>query len=94
MQHRSADLDDWEVPYRQIKETGEKLGSGSFGDVVKVTWRGKERAFKTLRGGGGSGVQQEQVKKAMREARFLKQAQHTNVIGLVGVCVEEGRAAR
>jgi tRNA A-37 threonylcarbamoyl transferase component Bud32 len=79
-------LHEWEVPYTSITETGTKLGHGSFGDVMKVTWRGMEMAFKTMR--GGSKGANEQLKAALKEARYLRELKHENVIGLFGICTD------
>jgi serine/threonine protein kinase len=81
-------LHQWEIPYSTLTDTGEKLGQGSFGDVIRVQWRGNDVAFKTMR--AGSKAHDEQIRAALKEARYMKTVQHENVIGLAGICVDEG----
>jgi len=72
---------------------GALIGSGSFGDVHRVTFHGRELALKTLRLAGLSeAAQREVVRSARREARVLQQLKHAHVIEFVGMVVDDVRS--
>ncbi len=75
------------IPYNSFQIIGAPLGSGSFGDVYKATWLGKEVAVKELHLNPLSTLLQAEFKD---EAQMMVQFQSPNIIGLYGICDESG----
>ncbi|KAF6145434.1 hypothetical protein GIB67_032557 [Kingdonia uniflora] len=65
---------------------GNKLGEGGFGPVYKGTLPdGQEIAIKRLSQGSGQGLEE-----FKNEIRLIAKLQHTNLVRLLGCCIQEG----
>jgi serine/threonine protein kinase len=71
-------------------QQGDLVGSGSFGDVYKGTWRGQEVAIKRLR---MRTLDPHMVQDSNAETQLMWRCQFPNILRLYGVCKEPGQAA-
>ncbi|KOM35895.1 hypothetical protein LR48_Vigan02g204500 [Vigna angularis] len=77
-------LGDWEIDRRLLK-LGEKIASGSSGDLYRGVYLGEDVAVKVLRS--------EQLNDALedefaQEVAILRQVQHKNVVRFIGACTK------
>ncbi|KAL9317641.1 hypothetical protein ACSQ67_014158 [Phaseolus vulgaris] len=75
---------DWEIDRRLLK-LGEKIASGSSGDLYRGVYLGEDVAVKVLRS--------EQLNDALQdefaqEVAILRQVQHKNVVRFIGACTK------
>ncbi|KAK6938291.1 Serine-threonine/tyrosine-protein kinase, catalytic domain, partial [Dillenia turbinata] len=73
---------DWEIDRRLLK-IGERIASGSCGDLYRAVYLGQDVAVKILRS--------EQLNEALedefaQEVAILREVQHCNVVRFVGAC--------
>jgi len=79
---RRRDSLTWEIPYAQIKETGPKVGSGSFGTVHQATALYHDKvAIKFLNVQNPSPAQSDAFRN---EVAVLKATRHDNVLLFIG----------
>ena len=76
---------DWEFTHPTIK-FGARVGDGSFGSVWKVSRGGIEMAAKQIIIHGSDRAQA--VKHLRREQRAMREVGHTNIVKVLGVCVD------
>jgi len=80
---QSADIQRWVIPFNEIR-LGKKIGSGSFGEVFKATWRGTTIAVKRF-------YRQKATEQTLLELRkesvLMSQLRHPNVLLFLGACI-------
>lgn len=74
--------DVWEIDTRQLT-IGEKVGSGSFGDLYKGTYFSQEVAIKFLK---PERVNKEMLKEFSQEVYIMRKVRHKNVVQFMGAC--------
>ena len=74
------------IAYKDLK-IGALLGRGGYGDVYKAEWFGKEVAIKELHLSMLSNTLQEEF---THESQIMAQCRFPNIIGLYGICDEQG----
>ncbi|KAG6776175.1 hypothetical protein POTOM_019681 [Populus tomentosa] len=75
---------DWEIDRRLLK-IGERIASGSCGDLYRGVYFGEDVAIKILRSEQLSGTQEEEF---AQEVTILREVQHRNVVRFVGACTK------
>lgn len=65
------------IPFAELRLSNEKLGSGSFGTVLKGRWRGKKVAVKQFK-------TREEIDSFLVEVKQLSCVKHTNIVTLYG----------
>ncbi|KAE8010692.1 hypothetical protein FH972_007037 [Carpinus fangiana] len=75
-------IDVWEIDTRQLT-IGEKVGSGSFGDLYKGTYFCQEVAIKFLK---PERVNKEMLKEFSQEVYIMRKVRHKNVVQFIGAC--------
>ncbi|KAL4645620.1 hypothetical protein ACB092_02G247400 [Castanea dentata] len=76
--------DVWEIDARQLK-MGNKVGSGSFGDLYKGTYFGQEVAIKILK---PERVNAEMLGEFSQEVYIMRKVRHKNVVQFIGACTQ------
>ncbi|XP_059438560.1 serine/threonine-protein kinase STY17 [Corylus avellana] len=76
--------DVWEIDTRQLT-IGEKVGSGSFGDLYKGTYFSQEVAIKFLK---PERVNKEMLKEFSQEVYIMRKVRHKNVVQFIGACTQ------
>jgi hypothetical protein len=69
----------------------EPIGRGGFGQVYKATWDGRQVAFKEIRSPWRCSTvvkPRSFAKMIQREVEALSAVQHRNIIGLLGLCMD------
>ena len=78
---------------KDIKQTGNHLGRGSFGYVVEVIHAGALCAAKVIHEGLVDAGHQEIIKKIQRECHIMSSLRHPNIVQFLGICFfSEGTA--
>ncbi|KAF5453851.1 hypothetical protein F2P56_023569 [Juglans regia] len=80
----SDGTDVWEIDARQLK-TGNKVGSGSFGDLYKGTYFSQEVAIKVLK---TERVNREMLREFSQEVYIMRKVRHKNVVQFIGACTQ------
>ncbi|KAG9158577.1 hypothetical protein Leryth_026775 [Lithospermum erythrorhizon] len=75
-------LDDWEIDRRLLK-IGEKIASGSCGDLYHGYYLGQDVAVKVLR---SEHLNDTVEVEFAQEVEILRQVQHANVVRFIGAC--------
>ncbi|KAJ6930797.1 serine/threonine-protein kinaseY46-like isoform X1 [Populus alba x Populus x berolinensis] len=75
---------DWEIDRRLLK-IGERIASGSCGDLYRGVYFGEDVAIKILRSEQLNGTQEEEF---AQEVTILREVQHRNVVRFVGACTK------
>ncbi|XP_031400791.1 serine/threonine-protein kinase STY17-like isoform X2 [Punica granatum] len=78
--------DVWEIDTKQLR-IGEKVASGSFGDLYKGTYCSQEVAIKILKGN----VSAEMLKDFAQEIYIMRKIRHKNVVQFIGACTRPPR---
>ena len=75
---------DFEISLDELEfsEENSEIGKGTFGDVLKGTWRGEEVAVKFLKGSMSDSP--ESVKQFIDECNILKNLHHPNILLYMG----------
>ena len=68
----------------EFDEDNSEIGKGTFGDVLRGTWRGEEVAVKFLKGSMSDSP--ESVKQFVDECNILKNLHHPNILLFMGAC--------
>ena len=68
----------------EFDEENNEIGKGTFGDVLRGTWRGEEVAVKFLKGSMTDSP--ESVKQFLDECNILKNLHHPNILLYMGAC--------
>ena len=68
----------------EFDEENSEIGKGTFGDVLRGTWRGEEVAVKFLKGSMTDSP--ESVKQFLDECNILKNLHHPNILLYMGAC--------
>ena len=68
----------------EFDEENNEIGKGTFGDVLRGTWRGEEVAVKYLK--GSMTESSESVKQFLDECNILKNLHHPNILLYMGAC--------
>ena len=68
----------------EFDEENSEIGKGTFGDVLRGTWRGEEVAVKFLKGSMTDSP--ESVKQFLDECNILKNLHHPNILLFMGAC--------
>ena len=68
----------------EFDEENNEIGKGTFGDVLRGTWRGEEVAVKFLK--GSMTESSESVKQFLDECNILKNLHHPNILLYMGAC--------
>eukprot|EP01103_Thecamoeba_quadrilineata_P008678 TRINITY_DN1840_c0_g1_i1.p1 TRINITY_DN1840_c0_g1~~TRINITY_DN1840_c0_g1_i1.p1 ORF type:complete len:740 (-),score=99.37 TRINITY_DN1840_c0_g1_i1:96-2315(-) len=76
--------DSWIIDYHELA-IGESIGSGSYGDVNRGTFRGFEVAIKSLK----PNAPLEDIKAFAQEVKLMSTLVHPNIIMFVGACTKE-----
>ncbi|XP_042625218.1 mitogen-activated protein kinase kinase kinase 9-like [Cyprinus carpio] len=66
----------------------EMIGVGGFGKVYRAIWKGKEVAVKAARRDPDEDVSQT-LESVRQEAKLFAMLRHPNIMGLLGVCLQE-----
>uniref|UniRef100_A0A671SIJ9 mitogen-activated protein kinase kinase kinase n=1 Tax=Sinocyclocheilus anshuiensis TaxID=1608454 RepID=A0A671SIJ9_9TELE len=66
----------------------EMIGVGGFGKVYRAIWKGKEVAVKAARRDPDEDVSQT-LESVHQEAKLFAMLRHPNIMGLLGVCLQE-----
>ena len=69
----------------EFDEENSEIGKGTFGDVLRGTWRGEEVAVKFLKGSMSDSP--ESVKQFIDECNILKNLHHPNILLFMGACI-------
>ncbi|GAB2232369.1 hypothetical protein Droror1_Dr00011401 [Drosera rotundifolia] len=75
---------DWEIDRRLLK-IGEKIASGSCGDLYHGVYQGQEVAIKILRPEHLNAASEEEF---AQEVAILREVEHENVVRFVGACTK------
>ncbi|ESW15518.1 hypothetical protein PHAVU_007G078800 [Phaseolus vulgaris] len=75
---------DWEIDRRLLK-LGEKIASGSSGDLYRGVYLGEDVAVKVLRSEQLNDALQDEFSQ---EVAILRQVQHKNVVRFIGACTK------
>ncbi|XP_021654048.2 serine/threonine-protein kinase STY8 isoform X2 [Hevea brasiliensis] len=75
---------DWEIDRRLLK-IGERIASGSCGDLYHGVYLGQDVAVKILRSEHLNDTQEEEF---AQEVAILRQVQHRNVVRFIGACTQ------
>ncbi|XP_012066046.1 serine/threonine-protein kinase STY46 isoform X2 [Jatropha curcas] len=75
---------DWEIDRRLLK-IGERIASGSCGDLYRGVYLGQDVAIKILRSEHLNNTQEEEF---AQEVAILRQVQHRNVVRFIGACTK------
>ncbi|KAL9262501.1 Serine/threonine-protein kinase STY46-like protein [Drosera capensis] len=75
---------DWEIDRRLLK-IGEKIASGSCGDLYHGVYQGQEVAIKILRPEHLNAASEEEF---AQEVAILREVEHKNVVRFVGACTK------
>uniref|UniRef100_A0A6N2LUP3 non-specific serine/threonine protein kinase n=1 Tax=Salix viminalis TaxID=40686 RepID=A0A6N2LUP3_SALVM len=75
---------DWEIDRRLLK-MGERIASGSCGDLYRGVYYGQDVAIKVLRSEQLNGTEEEEF---AQEVNILREVQHRNVVRFIGACTE------
>ena len=68
----------------EFDEENSEIGKGTFGDVLRGTWRGEEVAVKFLKGSMTDSP--DSVKQFLDECNILKNLHHPNILLYMGAC--------
>ncbi|XP_043808972.1 serine/threonine-protein kinase STY8 isoform X2 [Manihot esculenta] len=79
-----AKCGDWEIDRRLLK-IGERIASGSCGDLYHGVYLGQDVAVKILRSEHLNDTQEEEF---AQEVAILRQVQHRNVVRFIGACTK------
>ena len=82
----TAVLSQFSVSFKDLV-MGEALGEGSFGTVVRGTFRGRPVAIKTMR---STNVSKSTVERFRFEALMMAPLNHPHINRMLGVCFEDG----
>eukprot|EP00741_Cyanophora_paradoxa_P006060 tig00000981_g5878.t1 len=74
----------WKINFKEIA-LGERIGSGSFGEVRVGTWKGLEVAVKILK---DQDLNEEMTNTFSSEVSLMRKLSHPNVVQLLGACCE------
>ncbi|KAJ4700931.1 putative Protein kinase [Melia azedarach] len=75
---------DWEIDMRLLK-IGEKIASGSCGDLYRGVYLGQDVAIKILRSEHLNNALEDEFSQ---EVAILKEVQHRNVVHFIGACTK------
>ncbi|CDP11370.1 unnamed protein product [Coffea canephora] len=75
---------DWEIDTRLLK-MGEKIASGSCGDLYRGVYKGQDVAIKVLRSEHLNATLEDEF---AQEVAILRQVQHKNVVRFIGACTK------
>ncbi|CAK7346801.1 unnamed protein product [Dovyalis caffra] len=75
---------DWEID-RKLLKIGERIASGSCGDLYRGVYFGQDVAIKILRSEQLNGTQEEEF---AQEVAILREVQHRNVVRFIGACTQ------
>ncbi|KAF9682736.1 hypothetical protein SADUNF_Sadunf05G0139600 [Salix dunnii] len=75
---------DWEIDRRLLK-MGERIASGSCGDLYRGVYFGQDVAIKILRSEQLNSTQEEEF---AQEVSILREVQHGNVVCFIGACTK------
>ncbi|KAJ4819409.1 protein tyrosine kinase family protein [Rhynchospora pubera] len=75
---------DWEIDKRYLK-TGEKIASGSCGDLYRGNYLGEEVAIKVLR---VEHLNENLWGEFIQEVNILREVQHKNIVRFIGACIK------
>jgi serine/threonine protein kinase len=78
------EIEKWEIASHEI-ELGEKLGSGSFGEVYKGKLRGVDVAVKKL---SLKQIDERKINQFKKEVAIMSKLRHPNVLLFMGACCE------
>ncbi|KAK4800741.1 hypothetical protein SAY86_021228 [Trapa natans] len=70
---------------RRLLKIGEKITSGSFGDLFHGTYLGQDVAIKILR---SEHINEVPANEFAQEVEILREVQHSNVVHFVGACTK------
>ncbi|ERN16030.1 hypothetical protein AMTRI_Chr11g94780 [Amborella trichopoda] len=84
IQRGIPNLGDWEIDQRFLK-MGEKIASGSCGDLYHGTYLGQDVAIKTIR---AENLSEALEVEFAQEVAILREVQHRNVVRFVGACTK------
>ncbi|KAK4766948.1 hypothetical protein SAY86_014699 [Trapa natans] len=70
---------------RRLLKIGEKITSGSFGDLFRGTYLGQDVAIKILR---SEHINEAPANEFAQEVEILREVQHSNVVRFVGACMK------
>ncbi|KAK9990072.1 hypothetical protein SO802_025057 [Lithocarpus litseifolius] len=76
--------DVWEIDASQLK-MGNKVGSGSFGDLYKGTYFSQEVAIKILK---PERVNADMLREFSQEVYIMRKVRHKNVVQFIGACTQ------
>ncbi|GMH23648.1 hypothetical protein Nepgr_025491 [Nepenthes gracilis] len=76
--------DDWEIDPRQLK-FGNKVASGSYGDLYKGTYCSQEVAIKVLK---TERINTDLQKEFAQEVFIMRKVRHKNVVQFIGACTK------
>ncbi|XP_011042828.1 PREDICTED: tyrosine-protein kinase Src42A-like isoform X2 [Populus euphratica] len=79
-----AKLGDWEIDRRLLK-IGERIASGSCGDLYHGVYFGQDVAIKIFRSEQLNDTQEEEF---AQEVAILREVQHRNVVRFIGACAK------
>ncbi|XP_042413886.1 serine/threonine-protein kinase STY46-like isoform X5 [Zingiber officinale] len=79
-----AKAGEWEIDRRSLK-TGEKIASGSCGDLYRGSYLGQDVAIKIIR---SNLLNDSLLQEFQQEVFILKNVQHENVVRFVGACTK------
>ncbi|RXN05020.1 mitogen-activated kinase kinase kinase 9-like protein [Labeo rohita] len=89
------DYGDYSVPQLHLLQIDfselvleEMIGVGGFGKVYRAIWKGKEVAVKAARRDPDEDVSQT-LESVRQEAKLFAMLRHPNIMGLLGVCLQE-----
>lgn len=83
----------WAVPHSEILLI-ERIGIGSFGDVYRAAWRGRQVAVKKLRVDSANSAPERALERALAfvaEMMLMAPLQHPNIVPFLAGCLEHGR---
>nr|XP_009406071.1 PREDICTED: serine/threonine-protein kinase STY46-like [Musa acuminata subsp. malaccensis] len=76
--------DDWDIE-RKLLKMGEKIASGSCGDLFRGSYLGQDVAIKVIR---SDHLNESLLLEFHQEVSILKKIQHENVVRFIGVCTK------
>ncbi|THU51003.1 hypothetical protein C4D60_Mb06t26400 [Musa balbisiana] len=76
--------DDWDIE-RKLLKMGEKIASGSCGDLFRGSYLGQDVAIKVIR---SDHLNESLLLEFHQEVSILKKIQHENVVRFIGACTK------
>jgi serine/threonine protein kinase len=76
--------EDWDIKHSDVVK-GNKIGSGQYGEVYQGFFKNRKVAIKTCK----NSMQQEDKVKFVIEGNQLKKFNHPNIVGFIGIAVDE-----